>query len=196
MKTFEIHCLGCSDLFFSAPVPDEKKSDETHEQFDARTWRSKVNNVDGRCFIQPFAIKNGLESAAKRLSMKVPGQGQATYSKLFRQGIMLADKCWLSNEGSPLLLDSVNPLKLFVPSGGKRGEGSRVWRIFPAAKKWEFDARIYVLDGKIDKERLEKHITEMGMFIGVGAMRVENGGINGRFKLISISEVSESHDRT
>ncbi len=191
MKTYEAVCVGVSELFFGAPLYEKKGKNETHEQFDERTWPLKVNNVGGKCFIQPFAIKNGLESAAKRIGLPVPGQGKATFSKLFRQGILITDRCWLSIDGRQMNLEKdIRPLKLFVPADGKRGSGKRVFRTFPTAGDWAFSATIHVVDPKIDESILESHLVEFGQFIGVGSMRVENGGIAGRFKLESLNLVS------
>lgn len=183
VTTYNFRLTGISSLMFGKHIEEARNSDETHSQFDQRTWKLKVNERNGQCCINPFAIKNSLESAASRLSMKI-GAGRGTFTKLFKQGVMVVD--WLMLEkpgGKPLMVDDVQPLPLFVPADGKRGSGTRVTRVFPVVHEWESDVSVMVLDGRITEEVLMRHLVEAGGFIGVGSMRVENGGINGRFSV-------------
>lgn len=186
MKTvsFSLTSMPGSPLFFGKPVFEARRSDETHAQLDDRTWRQKVATNDrGQVLIQPFALKNCLESAARRLQMKVPSL-KGTFTKLFTQGILVTDEILLFGRNKkPVTIDDVSPLRLFVPSDGKRGSGKRVERIFPELREWQGKATIYVLDNKITDEVLRTHLTEAGKFIGFGSMRCENGGINGRFEV-------------
>lgn len=181
---FTLTSMPGSPLFFGKRVFEEKPCDETHQQFDQRTWKHKVHvDESGQVVIQPFALKNMLESAAKRLQMKVPSV-KGTYTKLFVQGILVTEAMRLTDHsGGKLTIDDVSVNALDVPSDGKRGSGKRVCRLFPEVRQWKTTAEILVLDNRITDEVLLKHITEGGKFIGFGSMRVENGGINGRFSV-------------
>lgn len=192
MKTYKVELTGVSELFFGKPVTEPKQKNETHDQHDARTAHLKINtDPAGNVCIQPFALKNALESAAKRIQRPIPGQGKSTFSKLFRQGILVVDRMILTGDnGKPLKVDDIQMDRLFVPSDGRRGSGKRVWRTFPRAATWRTEATIHVVDPKIDAEVLEEHLIEAGQFVGFGSMRVENGGIAGRFKVDSVSEVA------
>ena len=183
MNVCECDFIGASDLMFGCPVMEKKRDDETHEQHEERTWTQKVNVApDGQLFIQPFALKNALESAAGWLKKKIPGEGQATYKKRFVSGVMVVDKMLLTDlSGNALTIDDVVPRPLFVPSDGKRGSSKRVTRIFPTISEWKTHAEIHVFDTKLSGEIVEKHLIAAGKFVGFGSMRVENGGINGRF---------------
>ncbi len=177
---------GMSDVMFGKHVPEQKRGDETHEQREERTWQQKVHlTADGQCYLQPFALKNCLESAAKWLSKKIPGEGQKTYTKRFVSGVMVVERMLLSDpdSGQPLTIKNVEPLHLFVPSDGKRGGGSRVERIFPTVHAWVTEATIHVFDNKITEEVMQHHLVTGGKFVGFGSMRVENGGINGRYQV-------------
>lgn len=183
MKTYHVEINGVSGLCFGKPVDDPKRSEETHEQYERRTWQNKVRTTkEGQCFIQPFALKNALESAARWLSMGIPGEGKKTFTKRFASGVLVQDKMLLTKANNiPITMDDVDPVSMFVPSDGKRGSGKRVYRTFPMLHEWNTSVDVIVLDDKISEEVLRKHLESCGQFIGLGSMRVENGGINGRF---------------
>ena len=189
-RTFNFRFEALSDLMFGKMVRDEKRGDETHQQHAERTWKLKINtDKDGNCCISPFAIKNALTEAAKRLQMKVPGQGKSTFTKLFKQGVLVVDPIMLTKDGKkPIRIDDVEPQMLSVPSDGMSGSGKRVDRIFPTVHHWVGDGALMILDPKITDDVLRQHLEEVGMFIGFGSMRVGNGGINGRFKVLELKE--------
>ena len=184
MYTATARFRGLSALMYGKHVDVPKKDDETHDAYEERTWREKVHQEkDGNIFLQPFALKNCLEAAAKWLSMKIPGEGRKTFTARITSGILVTEDLPISgSDWKRINIDAVEPITLFVPSDGRRGSPKRVPRIFPmVARGWVADAEITVFDNKISPEVLEKHLKASGKFIGFGAMRVGNGGINGRF---------------
>jgi hypothetical protein len=197
MQEQRYRLTSASPMFFGAPVMEKKRSDETHEQFEERTWRQKVHqSADGQAYIQPFALKNAIESAGKRLNMKLTGK--ATYTKLLRQGIMVVQPLLLTDpatgkpikcitDGETETVARITPRPLFVPSDGVKGSGKRVMRIFPEVQAWQTEATVIVVDPRLTVEIMLAHIEECGKFIGFGSMRVENGGITGRFSVEAIS---------
>jgi hypothetical protein len=174
--------VGISDLMFGQHVSEPKNNDETHDQHERRTWQQKVPvTPEGQCYLQPFAIKNGLESAAQWLSLKIPGEARKTYTKRLTSGIMVVDKLLLYKaSGQPVTMDDVEGRELFVPSDGKRGGSKRVIKIFPTVTDWRADAVVHVFDNKITGDVMEQHLDAFGKYVGFGSMRVQNGGINGR----------------
>ena len=187
----QINCtlVGVADLMFSKYVPEGKRDDETHDQREHRTWKQKVSVTSGgECFLQPFALKNCLESAAKWLSLKIPGERNKTFTKRFLSGILVTDKLMLTDaSGRQLTMDDIDPMELFVPSDGVRGSGKRVIKVFPTLHEWQAEASVIVFDNKITEDVFDRHIDAAGKFIGLGAMRVGNGGINGRFACEDLS---------
>ena len=186
IRTFNAELTSASGMFYSKPKFSEKPRDKTHDVYEKESWQEKVHvNGDGECTLNPMAIKNCLETAAVRLSMKVPGERNKTFSKLFRSGILVLNEPIMTNPANdkPYKIGDVNPRMMFVPADGKRGSGKRVNRIFPELAKWKTTVSITVLDDKIPDEVVLEHLQQAGMFIGLGAMRVENGGISGRFKI-------------
>ena len=181
MATFQIS--GVSDLMFSRYVAERKKDNETHDQHEERTWRNKVSVLsNGQVYLQPFFMKNTLEFAAQWLGLKIPGERGKMYKDRFVKGLLVQDNMLLEKKsGKSVTMDDIEPVRLFVPSDGKRGSSKRVFRIFPVCHEWNCVARVMVFDNKITPEVFEKHCVAAGQFIGFGAMRVGNGGINGRF---------------
>jgi hypothetical protein len=180
---------GVSDLMFGKHVPEGKLDNETHEQREERLWKEKIwCNGDGQCYVSPFAITNGLVSGAEWLKRKVPGEGQATFTKRFRSGLNPGNNVLLfKSDGKPILVDDVQPVPLFVPSDGQHGGKKRVFRIFPTVHEWVAKGEVFIFDGKITEEVFKDHFIAMGRFVGIGPMRVQNGGINGRFSVVSLA---------
>lgn len=192
-KTFKVtlRSMPGSELMCGTHVSEEKGPNETHDQFEKRTWKQKIRtNKKGEVVLNQFALKNALEGSAKRLKRKVPGERNSTFTKLFMQGIMIGSlPPLLSADGNPLKADDFEGRELFVPSDGKRGSGKRVNRTFPVVDQWLCVADIIVIDPKITEDVLKEHLAEAGVFIGLGSMRAENGGVNGRFIVESVVAV-------
>lgn len=152
---------------------------ETADEYEVRTWREKATvNADGIVSIPGFGLKQCLDAAAKRLSMKIPGKRNATYTKHFAGGILLPDLVPLG-----MTKEELEGQTLFVNSDGIRGSGKRVWRTFPLIKSWSADVAFHVIDAEITRDVFERHLREAGMFVGIGRFRPEKGGTNGRFKV-------------
>jgi hypothetical protein len=181
MLTCDFDLIGVSQLMWTNRVDDPKREDETHPQHDERTWKQKVHsNGDGTCFIPPFALKNALECAAKWLSEKL--EGRKTFTKRFQSGVLVTEKLpLLHGNGKPVMVDDWKPTVIFAPADGKRGSAKRVDRIFPTLDTWRTSGQVTVYDNKIEAEVIHRHLVAAGRFVGFGAMRVDNGGANGRF---------------
>lgn len=191
MKTYEFDGVGVSEYFFGKRLLEKKPDGETWDQFEMRVWQGKVNVTEkGQCYIPPFALKNGLESAAKRIGLSVPGMKGSKFTKLFTQGILCVEPLLMTIDGKAATIKDVRPNLLFVPSSGKRGQGGRVDRCFPTLTKWEFHASLILFDERITADVLRRHLDELSRYIGFGAMRVEFGGINGRWALNNLKEVT------
>ena len=177
--------LGYGKVFSS--TKDDQGS-ETHDQFDQRCWRERIHtDSDGNAFIPMAAIKKMLEGAATYLGKKIPGKGPSTYAKRFRAGIMVLDDAVVINPktGKPWKAKDVPSERLYVPSDGKVGGSTRVFRTFPYIEKglWRLHIKIYVLDPDITEEVLKEHLAAGGLFGGLGRYRPSSssGGNYGRF---------------
>lgn len=189
MRVAKVSFESKADLFFGRHIAEKKQPKETHEQFEDRTWAGRINvNNDGVLVIPHFALKNGLESAGKWLGMPIPGEGKKNFTKRFASGTMVSVPLELQdpNTGEFLTVDDIKKTTMFVPSDGQRGGKKRVIKHFPRVERWKASAEILVLDDKIDERVMLEHLEAIGNFIGFGSMRVENGGINGRFDVTSL----------
>jgi hypothetical protein len=181
MLTFQYELEGNGPISFSAPIQSKKQEGETHDAFEERVWRERLHADDkGDVFITPGAMKNCLADVAKYLSESVPGKGKSTYTKHFEAGVLITDPMPLG-----IHRDKVPGERLFVPSDGRRGGGSRVWKTFPIIMNWKTQGTIYLLDpvliGKPDKVR--EYMDFAGKFIGMGRFRPRNNGYYGRFQV-------------
>ena len=183
MKTVYATIEGVSPYSQSKAIQSVKNTGEGHDDFELRTWKERLHvNDAGNVFIPPMAIKNMLSDCARFLSETVSGKGKSTWTKHFEAGIMVIQPADIGVKA-----DSVIGERLFVPSDGKKGGGTRVWKTFPLIKAWKAELEIILLDPMlIDKpQKVEEYLGHAGKFIGLGRFRPRNGGFYGRFKVIN-----------
>jgi len=175
----------CCDLISAGPLLYSKRimsadmEGESPEAKEERTWRERMHVDDQGClFIPNIALKQTLANTAKYLSEKVPGKGQATYSKHFASGIMVIEPLQLGIkakdiEGTPML----------VPAQPSKPKGAQVTRIFPIIAQWQTKVEIVVLDPILlsHMDKVKQYVVFSGKFIGLLGMRVGNGGQFGRY---------------
>lgn len=189
MKTYEIKMKSFegSPLVYGKYVDEPFLEREKHDAYEQRTWKHKQHlNDNDENIIPALALKNSLSNAAKYLSMKVEGNGKATYTKHFEAAIVVRHNIVLRNA------TEMKPLKLHVPSDGTRGGGKRVMKTFPMIEKWEGTAIVDVYDEIITKDILEQHLKVTGALIGVMSFRPRNNGDKGRFTIVSVREINET----
>lgn len=167
---------------------EPKLSGESNDDFDARTWRSKLNvSRDGSTVVIPaHGMHQALISAARYSKRQIPGQGKATWTKKFEAGIALLEDIAL--DISP---DEVSSITISANADGVRGSGKRVPRRFPVMDEWSAEFEIMVLDPIITPDVMREMLNICGLFIGIGRFRPEKGGTNGRFQLDDLAW----HDR-
>ena len=172
----------------SRPYETDKLNKETSRDYEKRTWRDRVHAMDdGTVFIPPMSFKNALSEVAKYLAEQIPGKGKATYTKHFEAGVLVTEPMVLG-----VKKNDVDAEWLFVPSDGRRGGGSRVWKCFPLIKSWKGTVRFHVLDDTITPEVFSKHLNQAGTFIGIGRFRPRNNGFYGRFRVVSTKWAEQS----
>ena len=185
MKIYRLQLESMSPYSQGRPYLTEKLEKEQHEDYDIRTWRDKAH-VDNNnfIFIPSMQFKNCLSEVAKYLSIKIPGGGNAKYTKHFEAGVLILEGINTGIKKEEALCD-----KVFGDSHGKSGGGSRVWKRFPMLLNWKGDLDITVLDEIITEDILLYHMEQAGKFIGVGRWRPRKGGMYGRFRVLGIKEV-------
>jgi len=187
MKTIVCTLEGISPYSQSRYYEVPSLPKESSEAKERRTWRERMHvDKNGNVLIPPMAFKNCVSSAAKYLSVRIPGKGKATYTKHFEAGVLVTDPLVL-----PVKKDDVEGLWLFVPSDGKRGGSKRVWKCFPLINSWRGEVTFYILDETVTKDVLVEHLEEAGKFVGLGYFRPQNNGYFGRFRVVAAKEISE-----
>ena len=163
-------------------IQEKKTRDETHADFEKRSWTQRCHwNEAGNLYIPPMSFKNCLSEAAKYKSIQIPGKGKSTYTKHFEAGVLVVDPLELD-----ITRDTVKHEWLHVPSDGRRGGTTRVEKCFPLIPSWAGTVEFLVLDEIITDEVLTEHLSDAGRFIGVGRFRPRNNGFYGRFSVESI----------
>lgn len=184
MRYCRINIEGTSPYSQSRNHEAPKLEKETHDDYDRRTWREKcTTNEAGNIVVPGFALKQAIDYAAGLLSIKVPGGGAKTYTKLFKTGIGVFDDLDLQ-----VTKDQVSAIRLHVHANGQRGSGKRVFKHFPIVPApWGGEIDVVVIDETIPNDVVEKVIVAAGRAAGVGRFRPENGGTNGRFRIRSFA---------
>ena len=155
---------------------------ESHDDYEARTWRLKCTvNSDGVVCIPAMAFKQAVDTVAFKLGEKVPNRRGATFKSFFASGFFCDQDVPIAN-GKPLTPKDAVECAINAHSTGKRGSGSRVLRRFPNFEKWHGEVKFTILDDVITPEIFERHVKAAGMIVGIGRFRPENGGTNGRFR--------------
>lgn len=156
---------------------------ESHEDYDARTWREKANyDANGHVFVPAMAFKQAMDLAAKRLAIPDPDNKRANFTKYFVSDVICEQNC---NIG--IHKDEMPAVTINANVDGVRGSGKRVPRTFPQTQNWGGDISFLIMEEKIKPEHFEKVLTMAGRSIGVGQFRPEKGGLNGRFEIVKTS---------
>lgn len=187
-KTIEQKLRSCLVSIESvAPYSSSKKheepklAEETHDEYDSRTWRHKLTtDSNGMVVISSSAFKQAVDGAAKMVCGKIPGGGSKTYTKLFVTGVIVEDNAPLGVHAN-----EVEGERLFVNADGVRGSGKRVFRTFPTIYKWKTKVPFLITDPTLPESEFEKAVVAAGRCMGVGMFRPERGGSKGRFTVTS-----------
>jgi len=180
--TANCHIKSATPIQFGAPILTKKLDRESHDDYEKRTWRERAHiNAEGKVYIPRMAFTKSLQAAASREGMKIPGKGNATWTKYFASGIMVTNDLVLD-----MKREDFEEYWLFVPSDGKPGSGTRVWKCFPVVQEWEGIVQYQILDATITREVFKQHLHVAGNFIGVGSFRPQNRGWFGKYRATKI----------
>ena len=174
-----------SRAFDPDTLPPElrKQPKETHDDYDKRVWREKCTTDEtGQIVVPAASFKQAIDSAAKMLSIQIPGKGKATYTKEFVRGIAIFDPLPLA-----VRKDEVPFVRIHANRDGIRGSGKRVFRTFPVVPApWGGKLTVHVISESVPDDVVERVVKASGLFVGVGRFRPENGGTNGRYEVTSM----------
>lgn len=180
MRKVTVHIESVTPYSQSRQHDAPKLNKESADAYEIRTWREKANyDESGVIYIPAMALKQALDSAAKKLSEQIVGKGKKTYTAYFVQDV-LCD----GNVSLGVHKDDVDGVTINANAKGIRGPGARVKRTFPVVPSWSAKADFVVLDDTVTPEVFERTFAIAGMGIGIGRFRPQNGGLNGRFRAV------------
>lgn len=185
MKRLECALEDSSKLAFSKATGLEREQNEDWKAFEERTWRKKTH-IDEKenVIIPPSMFKGAITGGVKYLNIKIPGERNATFTKNFTAGVIVENGIDLK-----VKRDKLQGEWVYVPSDGKPGGSSRVYKKFPYVESWSGNLIVMILDPKISLDIFKEVLEAAGTFIGIGFWRPQKGGSNGRFKVLSIKEI-------
>lgn len=171
--------VGTAPYSASKYVNVPKLEKEHPDAYEQRTWRYRMHTTQsGEVCIPGIAVQKCIGEAAKFLSRKIPGKGNATWTKHFEAGLMVTDaELPLGMQAS-----DVPGVQVFVPSDGVSGGGKRVMKTFPTVPMgWKTKVEVLIIDDTITQEEFKYTLQQAGLLIGLGSYRPRNKGMNGRF---------------
>lgn len=175
----KVRLKSLSPFSFSNYVSEPKLPKELAKDYEERTWRERCHydKKTGECFIPPMMFTNAIKEAAKYLSIPIPGQGKATFTKNFESSVLITEIIPLG-----VKKDDIKSEKLLLPSDGKQGGTTRVEKIMPYVQSWDGELTVHIYDDIITQEVFEKVLNAAGSLIGVGRFRPRKRGFYGRFE--------------
>ena len=162
----------------SRRIFDEKRKDETYDDFEARIWNKRMHvNESGEVYIPAMQIQKAMAAAAKYED--IPLKGSRNFTSLFAAGVYVADSVPLGVKP-----DDVKHEQILCSSDGKKGGsgGKQVTRLFPIILQWSADVEFMLLEPRITQDVFKRVLRSCGFFNGFGSFRAQNGNNNGRFK--------------
>jgi hypothetical protein len=187
--------IGTAPLSQSRQHGDPALEGESADDYDRRTWRSKLNTEtiqnNNVVVVPAMALQRGLVAGAKFSKKQIEGHGRSTWTKSFESGVVVPTNGVLYHTaydpaGKRRLIhpDAVGNITISANADGVRGSGKRVARRLPQIPPgWECEFEVMVLDPMIVEPIFVEMIRCTGIFVGVGQFRPQNGGNNGRFVL-------------
>lgn len=166
-------------------MSSEKIDKEGHDAYDERCWRERATyDQDGNVTIPAQALYLALISVCKFYNETIPGHGKKTWTARFTRGVIL--------RSAPVLeparqVEDLECQKVHVPSDGRVGGSTRVWRRFPIFWPWAAEVELLVTDRLIPDEVVERYLEQSGVLCGIGTYRRESRGTNGQYEMTSAS---------
>ena len=111
---------GITPLSHSRQHDEPKLDGESHEAYDKRTWRAKLNTAvrDGKptIVIPAHGLHQAIAAAAKYSKRQIPGQGKATWTAKFTAGITLLEDPALNIDPATIRASYLDRVKTHLKS--------------------------------------------------------------------------------
>lgn len=177
VRTATFTIRGIAPLCWTKPLP-RKGDDEPGDKYEERVWRQKVHVVEGKIAIPSVGLRNSFAEGGKDVSI---GKGSARAKNLMLRTTIPDGAFYLTNKA----LDDLRSEWRMMPTGSN--SDNRVPKLLPMLDPgWTCTGSFTVLDDRLTKDRLSVAIVRGGLTCGVGALRVEGGGVLGRYELVDL----------
>jgi len=162
----------------------EKTDQETHQQFEERTWRDHLNvSQSGHVFIPAMAFKLSIIKAAQLLGIQKADSKNEKYTKHFETEVQIAQSLILPFKPKD---PAIKCEWIFAHSQPTRMKTSgRVWRAYPTIQEWKGELEVLVVGKAIPESIFMEVVEYAGVAVGIGRWRPENRGVYGQYKVKS-----------
>lgn len=148
------------------------------------TWRDKLySRDDGSIYIPGENIHECFKEGAKYWGMRIPGEGQKTYTDVVASAMVVED----ADLGMKKDDESIIPYGRGcngTPGKGKKS-GTKVYKIRPLVRPWGCNVRIHVYDARLNEDIIKTVIAYAGAFRGLCDWRPKFG----RFTLTDLARL-------
>lgn len=179
VRTATVYLVATSRYSQNGVVMSKKMPREGNEEFELRTWKERAHIRDRTMYIPGMQVRQAIIGAAALNPMKK--QGKQQWKNTLLSGILPIKDIQLD-----LSYDDIPGEWVYVPSNGKPGGGSRVWKCFPYVDNWEGEVTFGITNRSITSDIFQQYLGEAGLFVGLGRWRPQKGGMYGKFKVKDI----------
>jgi hypothetical protein len=184
MKLFTATLRSLTSYSQGRPHGLPKLPQELEQAYEERTVLAKLHTAVNEVFIPPMALKYCLTEGARYSADQIPGRGKERYTKHYIRGVICSEPIMLG-----ITTEQVRIEKIFTWSQPSARTG-RVWKWFPVIDRWEGTLQILAVDDILTPDVIKRHLTIAGTCIGIGVWRPENGGLWGKFQVLSVDEIA------
>lgn len=175
--TFKIE--GLAPLSWTKFIPP-KAGDEDGKTYEEREWKTKFHSrEDGTLLVPSMGLRNSFAQGGKDEGI---GRGAARAKNLIRTATIPSVPYY---ELDKKVSDLRGEWRM-MPSNPARDSGARVPKLLPMLDEWSVTGELQIVDERLTEDLMARCITRGGFTCGVGALRVEGGGVLGRYKLVSL----------
>lgn len=186
--TCTVSITGFAPYSASRAHQSVRGENEPWADFEKRCWKEHLHtDLDGNIVVPGPGIKQAIDYAAQRLSLKKDGKSKWTSD--INSGVsVMHDMNLTDKSGAPIHSDAATAVTIFAHTNGDRKSGSRQNRIFPLIPApWFGKFELLLVNSTIPQSVIEQIVTHAGLIAGLGRFRPERSGSNGRFEVTSFA---------
>jgi hypothetical protein len=177
-KTYEITASGICPILLNTMTiesldPRNRPARGKADEYERENWRRRMIVSNGKVAIASEYVEAMLVGAASQLGERIPGQGRATYARLFKSSIFAESDRIVTNVDA----STVQPFIKAVTSNPSQKNSGRVLRYRPIVPDWQATFRLHVTNPLITPEVFERTLIYGGRYVGIGDWRPKFGRV-------------------